>query len=67
VWSCKEAVFKWYGWGGLDFKEHMQIIHLTALDHDQFDLVMVFNKNEELFLPLHSTLIGDLCLSYVVT
>lgn len=23
LWSCKEAVFKWYGEGGVDFSEHI--------------------------------------------
>jgi len=25
LWSCKEAVFKWYGLGGVDFREHMPL------------------------------------------
>ena len=27
-WNCKEAVYKWYGKGGVDFKNH---IHITAI------------------------------------
>jgi phosphopantetheinyl transferase len=67
VWSCKEAVFKWYGWGGVDFKEHMQIIEMTMNQANMYNSIMQFRKNEELFLPLHSVLFGNLCLSYVVT
>ena len=25
LWSCKEAVYKWYGRGGVDFKSHIVI------------------------------------------
>src|SRR4051812_44751085 len=25
AWSCKEAVFKWYGLGSIDFRDHMEI------------------------------------------
>jgi phosphopantetheinyl transferase len=25
LWSCKEAVFKWYGNGGIDFSDHIQL------------------------------------------
>jgi phosphopantetheinyl transferase len=25
LWSAKEAVFKWYGSGGVDFREHIQL------------------------------------------
>ncbi len=27
IWSAKEAVFKWYGLGGVDFREHIQLMH----------------------------------------
>jgi phosphopantetheinyl transferase len=27
LWSCKEAVFKWYGDGGVDFKRHIQLFN----------------------------------------
>jgi phosphopantetheinyl transferase len=25
LWSCKESVFKWYGDGGVDFRQHIQL------------------------------------------
>ena len=25
LWSCKEAVFKWYGDGNVDFRQHIQL------------------------------------------
>ncbi len=67
LWSCKEAVFKWYGLGELDFKDHIQVKSITATDRNCFDTIIVFKKKEELYLNLISRFFGDLCLSYVVT
>ena len=67
IWSCKEAVFKWYGLGGVDFREHMKIRSVFPIGRDKYDSIMVFKKNEDLYLDLHSYLFNDLCFSYVVT
>lgn len=67
LWSCKEAVFKWYGLGELDFKDHIRVKSITATDKDCFDTIIDFKKKEELYLNLISRFFGDLCLSYVVT
>lgn len=66
MWSCKEAVFKWYGFGGLDFREHMQLISLAENGKD-WEIVVRFQKHEEIFLDLHSKFFEGLCLSWVVT
>lgn len=67
IWSCKEAAFKWYGLGGVDFKEHMIIQGIAAKGEWSFESVMCFKKNEELFLAILSIFFDELCLSYVVT
>jgi phosphopantetheinyl transferase len=67
MWSCKEAVFKWYGRGQVDFREHMAVCSITEKKGDAFETVIRFQKEEELFLSLHSTIFEDLCFSYVVT
>ena len=67
VWCCKEAVFKWYGLGGVDFREHMKVRSVFPINGDKYDSIMVFKKNEDLYLDLHSYLFKDLFLSYVVT
>jgi 4'-phosphopantetheinyl transferase EntD len=67
IWSCKEAVFKWYGLGGVDFREHMKIRSVFPVNGDKYNTIMLFKKNEDLYLDLHSYLFNDLCLSYVVT
>jgi len=30
LWSCKESVFKWYGDGGVDFRQHIQLKNRQA-------------------------------------
>ena len=44
LWSCKEAVFKWYGDGGVDFREH---IHLDKNKGDSLVIDCTFTKNQQ--------------------
>lgn len=67
IWSCKEAVFKWYGKGALDFRQHMTIQKVVSAIDDQYFTEMAFKKNEDQLLGLHSFLLGDAILSYIVT
>lgn len=67
IWSCKEAVFKWYGLGDMDFKKHMQLQHIEMGDAKVFQTAMFFKKEEDQLLSLRSQFFDDLCLSYVVT
>ncbi len=68
IWSTKEAVFKWYGTGGVDFKDHIQLLSIIDHNEDQFSVIVAFRKHEELFLNLRTIFLnGVLCLSYVVT
>ncbi len=67
LWSCKEAVFKWYGVGGVDFKKHIRIKSVIPIDENSFESIVLFKKNEDLYLDLHSKIFNDVCLSWVVT
>jgi 4'-phosphopantetheinyl transferase EntD len=67
IWSCKEAIFKWYGKGAVDFRGHMEIKSIIAGNENDLQSIVLFKKNEDLFLGLHSYFFGDLCLSYVLT
>lgn len=66
MWSCKEAIFKWYGWGNVDFKEHMQAASIAQRDGPHFTTTFLFKKDGEQLLPLHSLFFETLCLSYIV-
>lgn len=68
AWSSKEAVYKWYGYGGVDFKKHMI---LKGIDHQSVDGWQVadylFAKESELKLQVLSRTFNELVLAFVVT
>jgi phosphopantetheinyl transferase len=67
IWSCKEALFKWYGQGQVDFINHMTLQQLRTGSELPYELKFMFKKNEDLLLDLHSCFFNDLVLSYIVT
>ena len=67
LWSCKEALFKWYGLGEVGFIRHMELKNLLRVDEQQFELAFRFRKEKDLLLGLHSRFFEELVLSYVVT
>jgi phosphopantetheinyl transferase len=67
LWSCKEAVFKWYGLGEVDFKEHIQVKELQIGDAFS-QTTILFTKDKPITINLESRFFSnELCLSYVVT
>ncbi len=64
IWSAKEAVFKWYGTGSVDFKKHIRIQSLTKLN-DQYVLQVLFLKNEHTFLKVQTFFHEDLCITWL--
>ena len=64
LWSCKEAVFKWYGNGGVDFREN---IHLSLDKKPLHQLQCRFNKEEEKSLVIHCTGFESMSLAWVAT
>lgn len=67
IWSCKEAAFKWYGQGNVDFRKHMLIKSIIDKDETRFETIMSFQKNEKVFLNMQSYRFGNLFLSYAIT
>lgn len=65
IWSCKEAVFKWYGAGEIDFIKHIDI---SGCRVENFVVVteVGFTKENPVLLRLHSVLLDSIWLSYVV-
>ncbi|SFE85987.1 4'-phosphopantetheinyl transferase superfamily protein [Chitinophaga sp. CF118] len=62
-WSAKEAVFKWYGLGSVDFKENMTIEPFTFQSTGM--LTCNFNKaDKNARLYLQYLLENDLCLTW---
>ncbi len=66
MWSCKEAVYKWYGWGEVDFKEHIVFQKTKQMTNSLYDSVICFQKEGPVMLQLHSRSFDGLVLSYVV-
>ncbi len=67
LWSCKEAVFKWYGLGNVDFRKHMQLQQIATNIADAYHVQLLFKKEEDRLLDLHSLFFNGVCMSYVVT
>lgn len=64
LWSCKEAVYKWYGKGGVDFKSHI-VIKNISLNDDQGIVSCRFMKNKEMNLKINFHMVQNLCLAWV--
>jgi phosphopantetheinyl transferase len=64
-WSCKEAVYKWYGKGGVDFKDHIHITNITVTGTRGI-IECAFVKNIEKKLCINFHLFENLCLAWVV-
>ncbi|MEP7375377.1 MAG: 4'-phosphopantetheinyl transferase superfamily protein [Chitinophagaceae bacterium] len=63
LWSCKESVFKWYGDGGVDFSEQIQ---LKEQDPGKEIVNCFFTKNQS-SLSVHYSLFDHLVLAWVVS
>lgn len=65
-WNCKEAVYKWYGKGGVDFINHIHITAVTVTG-EQGIIECLFLKDMEKNLLIHFHLFENLCLAWVVS
>lgn len=67
-WSAKEAIFKWYGNGGIDFKKHMQLLTCTYNGSDSTVLLqVVFAKEAELLLNVTCAFSEEFILAWVLS
>lgn len=68
MWSCKEAMFKWYGDGQVDFKNHLQ---LQAIYNDEIRKCVftdfLFTKEKARLLKLQTVFIEKFALSWIAT
>ncbi len=67
MWSAKEAVFKWYSLGEMDFKKHMQLKGPIVSTTDELQLPFVFKKNGIKPLFIHAKIFDWLVLSWIIT
>ena len=61
-WCCKEAVFKWYGNGEVDFKKHIQLKSIT----ENF-VETIFTKDISSSLKINFHFFDEIVLAWVVT
>lgn len=66
LWSTKEALFKWYSLGKVDFREHMQLINSIKKQNDSLLLPFVFKKDEPVYLNIVAMIFDEIVLSWVI-
>ena len=68
MWSCKEAMFKWYGNGQVDFRKHMQLqaIYSDEIRNSIFT-DFIFSKEKAKLLKLQTVFPDKFALSWLVT
>ena len=62
LWSCKESVFKWYGNGGVDFQEHIQI---QKIIEEEKRIKCFFVKTNQQLIA-HYLQFNDLTLVWII-
>ena len=65
VWSCKEAMYKWYSKGEIDFQEHLQLKNITPESSDSGLVKAMVNREEPVQLDLLYRKWGNLVLTWV--
>jgi phosphopantetheinyl transferase len=63
LWSCKEAIFKWYGAGAVDFRKHIQLFN----HQPHTETVDCFFAKTESELTIHYRLFDGLVLAWAVS
>ena len=63
LWSAKEAVFKWYGNGGVDFRRQIQLLK----QHEGTETIDCFFSKDESELTIHYRQFEGLVLAWVIS
>jgi len=65
IWSIKEAMFKYYGKGQIDFQKHL-CIEKILFKENNIIAACILKKNEEINLTAVSTIIDGVIITYVM-
>ncbi len=65
-WCVKEAVFKWYGKGAVDFKQHIQVMEAEVQSNSELNITVLFSKEDDIRLQLSVFNFPDMFLAWVV-
>jgi phosphopantetheinyl transferase len=66
AWSIKESLYKWYGDGEVDFKEHLHIDEIILTENNGIAHCKVL-KNELHNLQVHFLFFNHNCISWVLS
>lgn len=64
LWSCKEAIFKWWSYGAVDFSEMIRLQPFTLQPEGMIE--GAFIAEETYPLQLHYKIFDGLCLAWVL-
>ena len=68
IWNAKEAIFKWWGNGGVDFSEQIQLNDEASFqENDWLIMPFLFTKTKEQQLIVHAKLMHPLTLAWVMS
>lgn len=65
LWSCKEAVFKWWSYGSVDFSEHIRLWEINSKEEGKI-LATFMNDNTRENLDLFYKIFPEICLVWVI-
>jgi phosphopantetheinyl transferase (holo-ACP synthase) len=66
LWCAKEAMYKWYSYGEIDFSEMLRVFPFSLADEGEMDACII-KDNLQQTLKLYYKVFGDLCLVYVLS
>ncbi len=69
IWSAKESIYKWYGAGKVDFRQHIQLQGSKILirSDESISLDFIFNKADPINLSVEIRKFDSLILAWVVS
>jgi phosphopantetheinyl transferase len=65
LWSCKEAIFKWWGDGNIDFSAQMILEHMPLAQDGILPARFIEKSGTEHALLVHYKVMDQLCLVWV--
>jgi 4'-phosphopantetheinyl transferase EntD len=67
LWSSKEAIFKWYSLGNIDFRENMRLSdRIVRQDEEEFILPFEFNKSGPIRVQIRGKFFQEIVLAWVM-
>lgn len=69
LWSAKEALYKWYGEGQVDFRQHLRMTgnDITINPDETLSLPFLFCKEKPIPVRVEVKLFRDLVLAWVIS